>query len=97
MKNSKDMELKAYKILYDTYARMFMRVLNDAQNIISYPTVNPPEEILKRLENISNPAKWDYCGILNKEDMAVLEVLQHLLDDESKEISRYKFWQPIKN
>ncbi len=32
-----------------------------------------PEEVRLYVEHISNPAKWDYCGFLSKEDKKVLE------------------------
>lgn len=88
------MELKAYKILYETYLRMFMRIRTTACNCVEYRK-DKPEEVFKEMEYISNPDKWDYCGILNKQDKAVLETLQYLLNDNNQEIQRYTGWQPM--
>ncbi len=89
-----NMELKAHKILHDIYARMFNRIWNTARNCVEYKK-EKPDEVFKEMEHISNPAKWDYCGILSKEDMAVLEVLEYLMNDDQTEIRKHKSWEPI--
>jgi hypothetical protein len=50
--------------------------------------------MLKEFEYIANPAKWDYCGLLSKDEKAVLEMLEFLVDDSQKEIRKYKEWKP---
>mgnify|MGYP006883742108 CR=1 FL=1 len=89
------MELKAYKFLANTYAKMFMRVRNTAMNAVEYKK-DKPEEVFEQMQHISNPAKWSYCGIISEEDKAVLEFVEYLLNDDYKEVNKYKFWEPNK-
>lgn len=55
-----------------------------------------PEDVMKEMEHIADASKWDYSGLLNKEDKAVLETLEYLLDDDREEIRRYTHWEPTK-
>lgn len=86
-------KLKIHEMLHSIYARMFTRVLYTARNCVEYRK-DKPEEVMKEMENIANPEKWDYSGLLSKEDKRVLETLEYLLSDR-KELSRYKEWKPI--
>lgn len=89
----KNMELKAYKLLAQLRGNILGKIELEARRKFEFS--NDPEEHKKVLENISNPAKWDYCGLLNKEDKKVLETLEYLLDDDMTEIRRYKEWTPM--
>lgn len=95
MEKEIEMQLKAYKFLANTYAKMFMRVRNTAMNAVEYKK-EKPEEVFEQMQNIANPAKWNYCGIINTEDKAVLEFVEYLLNDGQTEIRKYNFWEPLK-
>lgn len=90
---NKDMELKAYKILAETYKSMFYHVMDRARNCVQYKS-NTPEDIIDVLSSISNPEKWDYSGLISKERQAVLDTVEYLLNDELTEITKRKPWQP---
>lgn len=89
-----EMKLKAYKLLAEIHESMISRITHEARTRTEYGK-DKPEESQKWMEYIGNPAKWDYCGLLKKEDIKVLETLEYLLDDDMKEIRRYKEWKPI--
>jgi len=93
MTNEK-MELKAYKLLAELRRQMLSRIKHEARLKTEF-CKDKPEESQLWMEYISNPAKWDYCGIISKEDKKVLETLEYLLDDEMSEIRRYNEWKPI--
>ncbi len=93
MANEK-MELKAYKLLAQLRGQMLGKISHEAKNKAEY-LKDKPEEAQLWMEYISNPAKWDYCGLLSKEDKKVLETIEYLLNDEAKEIIRYKEWTPM--
>lgn len=90
---SEEMELKATKMLLNIYSGMFSSIRQTARNCVEYRK-DKPDEVFKEMEHIANPAKWDYCGLLNKEDKAILETLEYLLNDDMKEVRKYKHWQP---
>jgi hypothetical protein len=54
------------------------RIIQKLRDCVEYRK-DKPEEILDTLENIVNQGKWDYCGIQNKEDTAVVKTLENLL------------------
>ncbi len=56
-----------------------------------------PDEVMKQMEHIANPGKWDYSGLLREDEKAVMEVLEYLLHDDMKELRVYKFWEPTKH
>lgn len=98
MKDNKHMELKAYKILAEIRGSMLSTIIREARNKMEYYNPNEPDNVIKLLQHIANPAKWDYCGLLRKEDMKVLEILEFLLDDSMTESRPYKEWkEPDKN
>jgi tyrosyl-tRNA synthetase len=90
---SDKMELKAYKKLEDLYSSMFWVVMDKIRRCVEYRK-DKPDDIYQELLNISNPDKWDYCGVISKEDKAVLEMLEYLLDNTEKNIVKYKAWHP---
>ena len=92
---NKKMELKAVRILADIRGELLRNIDRQARNKVQYFKDNP-EEVFKQMEFISNPGKWDYCGLLHKEDIKVMEVLEYLLDDKQDEIIPYKEWTPPK-
>lgn len=87
-------ELKAYKMLATIYAGMFHTVRSTAMRCVEYRQ-DKPEEVMKEMEHIANPDKWDYCGLLNKDNKAVLETLEFLLDDDMGKIRIYNAWKPM--
>jgi len=87
------MELKAYKLLAQIRSGMLERIKMEAMNKVEY-CKDEPEESQKWMEYISNPDKWDYCGLLNKENKATLETIEYLLNDDMDELRRYKEWKP---
>jgi hypothetical protein len=86
--------LKAYKLLAQLRGQMLSRIEHEAKNKTEY-CKDKPEKSQELMEYISNPAKWDHCGLLSKEDKKVLETLEYLLNDDAKEIKRYTEWKPI--
>jgi len=74
-------ELKAYKLLAKIRGVMLSRIEHEARNKAEY-CKDKPEDSQKWMEYIANPEKWDYCGLLAKEEKKVLEVLEYLLDDD---------------
>lgn len=89
------MKLKTYKLLAEIRGKFLSRIISDARNKTEYFKDNV-EELSKFTEFIANPKKWDYCGMLSKEDIKVLETLEYLLDDEQDEIYPYPEWKPYK-
>lgn len=94
MKTTKDIEIKAYKLLAEIRGNMLSKIQHQARICVEYKK-EKPDELYEWFEYIANPDKWDYCGILKKEDKAVLEVLEYLLNDDEKELIKYKEWKPI--
>jgi len=94
MTTSEKMELKAYKLLAQLRYDMLSRIQNEARNKVEYRK-DKPEESQQLLEYIANPAKWDHCGLLRKEDKKLLEILEFLLDDNAAEIRPYGEWKPM--
>lgn len=90
---TENMELKAYKLLSQLRGRMLNRIQMEARNKTEY-CKDKPEDSAEWMEYISNPARWDYCGLLSQEDKSALETIEYLLDDDMKEIRRYKEWKP---
>jgi len=88
------MELKAYKLLAELQGRLLARIKDKIRNKVEY-CKDKPDEIFELMEYISNPAKWDYCGLLSKEDKAVLETIEFLLDDKMENIRKYGEWKPM--
>jgi len=93
--SNKKMELKAVKILSDIRGELLNNIQHQVRNKVQYFKDNP-EEVFKQMEFISNPGKWDYCGLLHKEDIKVMEVLEYILDDKQDGIIPYKEWTPPK-
>lgn len=93
---SEKMEFKAYKLLAQIRKDIIWKIQNEARNRIQY-CKEKPEEFAKLVEYISNPGKWDYCGLLNKEDKRVLEVVEYLLNDDMDEIRKYESWEPTES
>lgn len=92
---SDTMKLKVYKELALIRGRILNRIIQDARKKFEYHKDNN-EELLKFVEYIANPKQWDYSGLLYKEDIARLELLEYLLDDDRNEIIQYKEWKPTK-
>ncbi len=82
-------EIKATRILLNLHAQLLNGIMFKIDNIVQYKQ-DKPEEIMAVLENISNPERWEYCGIINDKDKVVIEVLEYLLNDDQKEIHKYK-------
>jgi len=91
---SKKMELKAYKKIAEIRQSMLSSIQQRAMGMVAYNKGEKPDDMLKEFEYIANPAKWDYCGLLSKDEKAVLEMLEFLVDDSQKEIRKYKEWKP---
>ena len=79
-----DMELKAYKLLAKIRGSILSRIEHEARNKAEY-SKDKPEDLQKWMEYFGNPEKWDYCGILKKEQHLVLKTLEYLLDDNATE------------
>ena len=88
------MELKAYKMLSEIRGSILSRIFQESRNVVEFNS--SPEKMEEKFRNISNPGKWDYCGLLSKEDKRTLEVLEYLINDDRKEIFKYKDWDPSK-
>lgn len=93
--SNKNMELKAVRILADIRGELIGNIRHQVRNKVQY-SKDDPDDVFKEMEFISNPAKWEYCGLLKKEDMKVMEVLEYLLDDNQDGIIPYKEWKPTK-
>jgi len=89
------MELKVYQLLAKIRNGMLSKIRHEAINKTEY-CQDKPDRVLEWMEFIANPAKWDYSGLLSKEDKKLLEVLEYLIDDDMTEIRQYKEWKPIK-
>jgi len=79
------MELKAYKMLAQIRGSMLSTIEREARNKVEY-CKDKPEESQKWMGHIANPEKWDFCGLLRKEDKKLLEMLEYLLDDGMTDI-----------
>lgn len=90
-----NMKLKAYKRLAELRGKMFSKILYEARNKTEYAHLdsNTEKEIRKWIGAIANPDKWEYFGILSKEDMRELETLEFLLNDDKTEMEKYKEWK----
>lgn len=90
-------EIKAYKKISELRGQIIDRLIHEARTKIQY-CKDKPEEILKLAEMISNPDKWEYYGLIKKEDLKVLETLETLTNDNLDEINyyHYKEWTPPK-
>lgn len=86
--------VKAKDMLLQIRSNMLASIQQRARNIVEYNKGDKPDEMLELFGNIANPAKWDYCGLLSKQDITTLEVLEYLLNDNQDKISRYKEWKP---
>lgn len=93
---SNEMELKAYKMLAQIRGSMLSSIRQRAMNKVEYGKIEKPEELTDLYEYIANPDKWEYCGLLSKEQKAILETLEYLLNDDQKEPFKYKEWKPLK-
>ena len=91
---TKDIEFKAYKLLSDIRGRMLSSIDSKAKIAVEYRK-SKPEEMHEDFKYIADPAKWDHASILSKENKAVLEVLEYLLNDNQTEIRPYKEWKTI--
>ena len=92
---SKNMEVKAVRILADIRGQLLDRIIHDAKIKMEYQR-DDIDELRKLAEYISNPKKWNYTGYLHNEDIKVMEVIEFLLDDNQDEIIPYKEWTPPK-
>lgn len=77
---SKNIELKAYKLLAELRGKALNTIKFEASNKTQY-CENNPEEFKIWIGYIGSAEKWDYCGILSKENLKVLETLEYLLND----------------
>ena len=75
-----NMELKAYKLLAELRGKALNKIRFEAANKIQY-CEKTPEEFKIWMGYIGDIEKWDYSGILSKEDLKVLETLEYLLND----------------
>lgn len=82
-----DIELKAYKLLYQKKSQLLGAIRQQARNSFEY-NKDKPEELLKKMEVIGESSLWDYHGIMNKTDIAIIEVLEYLIDDEATVIRK---------
>lgn len=92
---AEDMELKAYKMICEIQNRYMQRVRQEAHNKIVYKP-DSVEDLRECLEKICSPDLWDKCSMMDAKDKHTLEVLQYLLNDEQKEVSKYKNWDRTK-
>jgi hypothetical protein len=67
---------RAYKILYEKYKSMFMNIQNRARSKAEY---GEDASIKETLGFIGNPDKYSYCGIIQKEDIAIVNTLEECL------------------
>ena len=81
-------EYKAYKLLAELRKSLLTKIVHEAKNKVQYS--DNPEDMKKWMEYISNPEKWDYSGIMRKEDLRIMEVLEYLVNDDANEIIKYK-------
>lgn len=84
----KNIELKAYYLLSRIRGAMLSRIEHEAKNKAMYCTEKPEESQLW-MGYIADSSKWDYCGLLKKEEKSVLEVLEFLLDDNMDEMQHH--------
>lgn len=73
---------------------MLSKLITDAQRKTEFPSSE--QDLREWIEGIANPAKWDYFGLLSKEEVRELELLEYLLNDDRNEIVRYAEWKPQK-
>ncbi len=92
MKTSDNMELKAWKRLAELRDGLNDSFLYKARNSLEYK--REPAEIEEKMETFANPAKWVKSGYISESNAAELHLLEYLLDDDKKEIGKYKNWQP---
>ena len=67
---------KAYEILYKKYKSMFMNIQREAKAKTEH---GDDASIKETLGFIGNPEKYSYCGIIRKEDIAVVNTLEECL------------------
>lgn len=70
---------KAYKKLAYEYKSLATEMIRRSQNILEYAKTG--EDALKLISSIADKSKWDYCGIQQKENSHIIEILEYLLDD----------------
>ncbi len=87
MRTSNNIESKAYRLLAEIREKMLSRIIFEAKNHVEYKK-DKPEDSQKFMEYISDASKWDYCGLLSKEDKAILEVLEYIVDDNQNDIRK---------
>jgi hypothetical protein len=86
-----DAELKIQKKLASLRDSMLNTIYHRAVNLLQY-SKDKPDEFVNFVESIAMPEKWDYNGILSKEDKQLLEFLEFLADDKKTEV--YKLRNP---
>lgn len=91
---SDKMKLKAYQLLSEIKDKMLRKIMQEARNRTEYDK-DKPEESALWMEYISNPDKWEYCGLLSDQDKKVMETLEYLLNDEMVVIRKYVGWKPM--
>lgn len=89
------MELKAYKMLAELRGSMLSQIDRITKNNAEFRK-DKPDELYEAIESIANPSKWDKHSIISKENIAVLEVLEFLLNDNQEKIHKYQEWKPTK-
>lgn len=69
---------KAYKILYEKYRDLYIRIFSRAQHAQEY---GQKEDHTKLIQTIVDIGNYDYHGIQNKEDNKIVNCIEYLLDD----------------
>lgn len=101
MKKSEDIEHKAERLLSNLRNRLNGGILFKIRNAVEYKLENKEDadEEVKRIEDlndvlrsIADPERWEHHGIMDKADVAMMDTLEYLLDDERKEIRKTKGW-----
>jgi len=81
-KDISTVEAKIYKRLYREYRCLYHRILMRAKNRIDYPQGEEQSKLDHEfIEIINNIEKYDYYGLVSKEDAAVIKVLENLLEE----------------
>jgi hypothetical protein len=74
--NKNKFEERAYKMLYEKYRDMFEKIHYGAQSKTAGEDDNSKKEYLGFIGNMN---KYSYCGIIGKEDIAIVNALEHCL------------------
>lgn len=88
---------KAIQELAKIDRQLLHGILSRVRNLVEYDHVHTHEDMVKTLENIATPEKWDYIGLCSKEEKSNKELLEYLLNDSAKDIVKHKWIKPIKD